>query len=279
MILAPLLLFFAGQQAAAVNPETAESIMARVAENQDRAEQMRTAFVYRQNVLVRMQRYNGKLTREEDSEFTVTPTLKGTQKTRTHFLGKYADHGKIIEYDKPGYEYKGTDIDGQVAHELADELTADSKSKDGLSRDLFPLTATEQRKYDFHLEGEQDYRGTRVYRITFASKKGEEDGAWAGEALIEKQEFQPILVTTHLTTKFPLLVRTMLGTNLEHLGFKVTYQKFDTGLWFPVTYGGEFKVRALFLYARRVGVSLQNSGFQHADVSSAVSFETVDSEK
>ena len=279
MILAPLLLFFAGPQAASIQAETAQSIMARVAANQDRAEQMRTAFVYHQNVLVRMQRYNGKMTREEYSEFTVAPTPKGIQKTRTQFLGKYADHGKIIEYDKPGYQYKGTDIDGQLAHQLADDLTADSKSKDGVSRDLFPFTAKEQRKYDFRLEGEEDYRGTPVYRITFASKKDEEDGGWAGEALIDKQEYQPVLVTTHLAAKIPVLVRTMLGTNLEHLGFKITYKKFDEGLWFPVTYGGEFKVRALFLYARRVGVSLQNSAFQHADVSSAVSFETVDSEK
>ena len=253
--------------------------MARVAENQDRAEQMRTAFVYHQNVLVRMQRYNGKMTREERSEFTVTPTPKGIQKTRTQFRGKYADHGKTIEYDKPGFQYKGIDIDGEVAHDLADELTADRKSKDGIARDLFPLTAKEQSKYDFRFEGEEDYRGIRVYRLTFASKKDADDGGWAGEALIDKQEYQPVLVTTHMATKIPLLVRTMLGTNLEHLGFKVTYQKFDTGLWFPVTYGGEFKVRALFLYARRVGVSLQNSGFQHADVSSAVSFNGVGSEK
>ena len=46
-------------------------------------------------------------------------------------------------------------------------------------------------------------------------------------------------------------------------GFKVSYQKFDEGLWFPVTCGGEFKLKALFLYSRRAGLSLQNSDFQH----------------
>jgi hypothetical protein len=219
------------------------------------------------------------MTREESSEFTVTPTLQGTRKTRTQFRGKYADRDKVLEYKKPGFQYKGIDIDGEVVHELAEELTADRKSKDGIARDLFPLTAKEQRKYNFRLEGEEDYRGIPVYRITFSSNKQEGEGAWAGEALIDKHEYQPVVVTTHLAAKIPLLVRTMLGTNLEHLGFKVTYKKFDTGLWFPVTYGGEFRVRALFLYARRVGVSLQNSGFQHADVSSAVWFEAADSEK
>ena len=268
MILAPLLLFFAPPQA-----ETAESIMARVAENQDRAEQMRASFVYHQNVLVRMQRFNGKLAREESSEFTVAPTATGVSKTRTYFLGKYVAHGKTISYDQPGHEYKNIDIDGQVAHELANNLTDDSKSKDGIAHDLFPLTAKEQKKYDFRLEGTEEYRGSPVYRITFVSKKGDEDDDWAGEALIDPQEFQPVVVTTHLATKIPMFVRTVLGTNLEHLGFKVTYKKFDTGLWFPVTYGGEFRVRALFLYGRRVGISLQNSAFQRANVLTSVSFE------
>lgn len=273
MILAPLLFFFAAPPA-----ETAESIMARVAENQDRAEQMRTGFVYQQNVLVRMQRSNGKLAREEYSEFTVAPTPSGIVKTRTHFLGKYAAaHGKTIEYDKPGFEYKNIDIDGQIVHSMAEDLTADRKSKDGISRDLFPLTASEQKKYEFHLDGIEEYRGASVYRITFVSRPG--DDAWAGEALVDRQEYQPLVVTTHLTTKIPVLVRTMLGTNLEHLGFKVTYRKFDTGLWFPINYGGEFKVRALFLYARRVGVSLQNSGFQRADVSTTVTYETANAAK
>lgn len=83
MILAALFFVFGGPQPTTIQADTAESVMARVAENQDRAEQMRTAFVYLQNVLVRMQRYNGKLTREEYSEFTVTPTAQGIQKTRT----------------------------------------------------------------------------------------------------------------------------------------------------------------------------------------------------
>lgn len=268
MILASWLLIFFAPQA-----DTADSIMARVAENQDRAEQMRTAVIYHQNVLVRLQRFNGKFTREEYSEFTVTPTPNGTKKTRTHFLGKYASHGKIVEYDKPGYQYKGIDIDGPVAQGLADSMINNEKTKDGIARDLFPLTAEQQKHYSFHLDGTEDYRGATVYRITFESKRGDqEDGPWVGEALIDKQEYQPVLVTTHLAAKIPLLVRTMLGTNLEHLGFKVTYKKFENGLWFPVTYGGEFKVKALFLYARRVGLSVQNSGFQRADVTSKIEF-------
>jgi hypothetical protein len=67
----------------------------------------------------------------------------------------------------------------------------------------------------------------------------------------------------------------VLGTNIEHVGFKVTYKKFDDNIWFPVTYGGEFRVRALFFWARRVGISMQNSDFHRAEVSSKVEFAPV----
>src|SRR5258708_2469359 len=93
MILIPLFLFFAAPPV-----ETAESIMAKVAQNQDRAEQARTAFVYQQNVLVRANYTNGKLAHEQYSEYTIRPTPTGVKKDRTLFTGKYVDHGKVIEY-------------------------------------------------------------------------------------------------------------------------------------------------------------------------------------
>ena len=268
MIWGPLVLLFTAAQV-----DTAESIMARVAENQDRAEAARAAFVYHQSVLVRMNHTNGKLAAEQYSEFTVTPTEHGIQKVRTLFLGKQTKHGKVVEFATPEELKNHVLIDGNVSVELGDGLANDKASKDGISRELFPLTAKEQRKYVFRLEGSEDYRGRRVYRISFEPGKGkDEDSVWAGEALIDTNEYQPVLITTHQSFKMPFLVKTALGTNLEHLGFKVTYKKFDEGLWFPVSYGGELRVRALFFYARTVGISIQNSGFAKADVHSSVTF-------
>jgi hypothetical protein len=63
-----------------------------------------------------------------------------------------------------------------------------------------------------------------------------------------------------------------LGTNLHGAGFSVRYQKFDDGVWFPVSYGTEFRVRALFFYNRSIVVSLENAGFQRARVSSRIEF-------
>ena len=277
MIWIPLLLFFAVPPA-----ETADSIMAKVAENQDRAEKMRSAFVYHQNLLIRFNHTHGKLSREEYSEFTVTPSEKGMKKERTHFLGKYFDHGKVVEYHEPGEGHGQIririEMDREEISDLSEDL-ANDRTKDGIGRDMFPLTAKEQKQYQFRLDGEEDYRGTPVYRIQFEPRKehdGEDGTIWAGEALIDRSEYQPVLVTTHSAFKIPFIVKTALGTNIEHLGFKVTYKKFDEGLWFPVTYGGEMKIRALFFYARRIGISMQNSGFQKADVSSKVSFNPVE---
>ena len=273
MIFLQLVVFVAAQPPS----ETADAIMARVAENQNRAEQMRTAFVYHQSVMIRMNRANGKLAREEASEFIVTPTPNGVKKERTVFHGKYLAHGKEVDFDEPGYRYKGVDIDADLGSSLLDAYVNDPKSRDGIDHHLFPLTAKQQRKYSFRLEGTEEYRGVSVYRITFAPVKPsiDDDEMWAGEVLVDRQEYQPVLITTWMAAKVPIVIRTLLGTNLQQLGFKVAYKKFDAGLWFPVTYGGEFKLRALFMYARRIGVSLQNSGFQRAVVDSKISFADV----
>jgi hypothetical protein len=257
---------------------TADEIMAKVAENQDRAQAARAEFVYKQKMLIRLQRGNGKLAREEEREYTVTPTEKGIKKELTRFVGKYESKGRVTEYDKPGFLYKGTDIDGEILTDMADDLANDKKARDGIATG-FPLSGKEQQRYTFHLEGTDTYRGADAYKISFKPKKTslvdcDDDGnsCWSGEVLVDATEFQPVVITTFLAKNIPVLVQTLLGTNVRHLGFKLTYQKFDQGLWFPVTYGGEFEVKAVFFYKRRFAVALSNSGFQRADVSSRVRF-------
>ena len=257
---------------------TADGIMLRVAMNQDRSQEMRTAFVYHQNVMVRLQRKNGKLAREEYAEFTVTPSAKGASREQTVFHGKYVDHGKEVPFEKSGFEHKGIDIDADFAKSLLEDFGNDKDSRDGVDHDCFPLTSKEQAKYSFHLNGTEDYRGTPVYRINFTPKHkpsifdDDDNGEWAGEVLVDQKEFQPVLVTSSLAWKIPGWVKVMFGTNVQQLGFKVSYKKFDDGLWFPVNYGGEFKLKVLFFYSRRIGLSMQNSGFQRAAVDSKVSF-------
>jgi len=257
--------------------QTADEIMVKVAENQTRAEAARAGFVYRQNVLVRMKRANGKLAREEDREYSVTPEPDGVKREMTHFSGKYGVGGKEFPISDPGEKYKDNDVDADLAKSLADDFGNDEESRDGINQDLFPLTAQKQKGYVFKLAGQETWHDRAVYRITFEPRRNssdDQDGThWAGEALIDKADLTPVLITTHLAHGVPILVKTLLGTNIEQLGFKVTYGKFNDNLWFPVNYSGELKVRLLFLYARTISLGLVNSGFQKADVKSSIAFE------
>jgi hypothetical protein len=269
----PLALLLCAVSSAGVRePAAADAIMAKVAANQERASRLRSEFLYRQSLLIRMRRGNHKLTREERSEFTVTPGPKGFEKKLTHFSGRYAGKDGFVAYDRPHYEYKDVDIDGDLISDLADDFTNDRSSRDGIGRDLFPLTAAEQSKYVFRLVGKETLHGREVYRVAFRPKPHNRDAAWAGEVLVDAAEYEPVLVTTRLARGIPFWVKTVLGTNLKYLGFSVAYQRCAGGVWFPVSYGGEFEVKAVFVYKRLISVSLANTGFQRTDVRTRISY-------
>jgi hypothetical protein len=253
---------------------TVDRIMARVAENQARAQEMRRAYVYNQKVVARFNRTNGKLAREEKLEYLVKPTPDGIDKKLTHFEGKYEHSGRFVSYDSPGATHGDLDIDGELMRDLVNDMTADKKAKDGIGRDLFPLTADEQGKYLYTLEGKDTWRGRPVFRVSFRPKPHTDDADWQGEALIDAQEYQPVVVNTKFATHIPTAVKVLLGTNIKGLGFSVSYQKFDEGLWFPVSYGGEFHLRAVFFYGRNMSISMLNTGFQRAEVSSKIAYDT-----
>ena len=90
--------------------------------------------------------------------------------------------------------------------------------------------------------------------------------------LIEKNELQPVLVTSAWTGKVPTAVTIALGTNVKQIGAKITYKRFDKDVWFPVECGGEVKLRVLFLYARTIAFSASNAEFRKTDVQSSVEF-------
>ena len=251
-------------------------IMKRVGDNQERASSLRREFTFHQRQLLRMNRGNGKLAREEKREYDVTPADRKIHKDLVHFEGRYEYKGKYIAYDRPGYTYKEMDIDGELIDDLSNDLTGDRHSRDGISCDLFPLTTEQQQRYRFRLLGTESYRGREVFRIAFEPKPHQEfdEAAWKGEALIDTAEFQPVSVHTKLAIKIPLAVKTLLGTDIKGLGFSIAYQKFDEGVWFPVSYGGEFEIRAVFFYKRTIAVNLVNSAFRRVNVTSNVTYVT-----
>jgi hypothetical protein len=244
--------------------------MARVAANQDRAEKLRNNYVYQQHIRIVTRKTNGKLAREETTDYLVAPTPVGIKKEMKHVNGRYwHKHGFVDFHGDTAPDVDS--LDGALVESFRDDLV-NSKSKDGFGTDLFPLTSEQQKKYGFDLLGEDTVHGRKVYRIGFRPKD-KKDIDWAGEALIDAQDFEPMRVFTKLSRRIPVFVRTLLGTDVPGLGFNVEYRRFDDGIWFPVSFGTEFRLRAVFFINRDITVSLENLGFRRASVESAIDYQ------
>ena len=255
---------------------TADAIMARVAANQDRSEALRREFVYQQHIHIVTHKPGGRLMREETSDYDVTPMPEGTEKKLTVLTGRYWHKGKYEAFSgEPVPE--DDSLDGDLIKDFRDSL-GDDKSKDGLGKDLFPLTSEEQKDYAFQLLGEETQDGRHVYHIGFRPKDKKEI-TWAGEAYIDAAEFEPVRVFTKLSRRIPLLVRAMLGTDLPGIGFNVVYQRQADDVWFPATFGTEFRLRAVFFINREISISLENSGFERTHVKSTIKMLPTDKDR
>lgn len=255
-----------------VVPPTADAIMARVAENQDRSEKLRSEYVYKQHIHIVTRKTNGKLQRQETADYRVLPTPDGTKRELEKITGRYLRKGKYVDFTgEPVPEHDS--LDGNLVRDFRDSVS-NEKSKDGLESDLFPLTTKQQEKCAFRLIGEETLQGRPAYRIAFRPKE-KDDFTWAGEAVIDKEDFQPVTVFTKLSRRIPFAVRTLLGTDLPGIGFNVKYQRQPDGVWFPVGLGTEFRLHVLFFLNRDISVSLQNSSFQRTDVKSTVKYEAL----
>ena len=263
LMLAPLATLASGDQ----TPPSVDEIMARVAANQDRAEQARAEYVYQQRIHVATLRTNGKLAREETAEYLVAPTPEGTKKELKHIEGRYWHKGKFRTFQGEPVPQDGW-VDSSLVQSFRDDLSND-KSKDGLGRDLFPLTSGEQKQYRFDLAGEETIHGRKVYHVRFRPRE-KNDLNWAGEAMIDAEEFEPVRVYTKLSRRIPFFVRTLLGTDVPGIGFNVEYKRFDEGVWFPVSFGTEFRLHAVFFINRDITVALENSAFERAKVQSRI---------
>ena len=223
--------------------------------------------------------------REETADYDVVPLPDGTQKQLKSLTGRYWNKGKYVDFQgEPVPEAGSTDADlihnlrnhepvpeagrtdADLIHNLRNNLLND-KSKDGLARDLFPLTSEEQKDYEFKLLGQEVEAGRNVYHIAFTPKDEDERPTWAGEAFIDAAEFQPVRVFTRMSRRIPLLVRTM-WFDLPGFGFNVVYKRQEDGVWFPSSFGTEFQMHVgpLFFFNRDISISLENSGFEHTHV-------------
>jgi hypothetical protein len=246
-------------------PLTADAVMARVAANQDRSEALRKQYVYRQHIHILTHKPNGRVLREETADYDVVPTPDGTQKELKLLTGRYWNKGKYETFQGEPVPDSGS-LDGGLVHDFREDLS-NEKTKDGLAKKLFPLTSEEQKDYEFELLGQEAQEGRSVYHVGFRPKDKNEI-TWAGEAYIDAAEFQPVRVFTKLSRRIPFMVRTMLGTDVPGVGFNVVYKRQEDGVWFPATFGTEFRIHVLFFINRQVSIALENSGFEHTHVES-----------
>jgi hypothetical protein len=228
-----------------------QQVMARVGVNQDRAVELRKQFTYEERVHVQSRYTNGKLARDETAEYEVFPDAKGPGRKLTAISGRYRKNGRYVDFHGVATPEPNSLDEGLI-----------QSFRDGLVDD-FPLTAAEQKKYQFALLGEQDVHGRKAWRVGFRPV-GKNDIDWAGEALIDQQEFQPVNVFTKLSRRIPFAVRTLLGTDLPGIGYNLDFQRCEEGVWLPASYGSEFTLHVLFFLNREINVSMESSGFRRA---------------
>jgi hypothetical protein len=278
----------AGDEAVDITAGGADAIMRKMAANMDTAAEIRRQYVYQQVIKGNIIRGDGQLSRKETREYTVTPQAAGTDKKLVALKGEYrkGKEKQTLSYTEPGFKYKDNDIDGELLSDLIDDLTDDKDSRDGISESLFPLRTKDLASYKFAMKGRTIYKGRSTYEITFEPLPSKdvcihigdgghdcEDRPWKGEAWIDAEDLQPVRIDTELGRKIPWVVRGLLGTNLKQLGFSVSYTRVADGIWFPNTYGTEFRVDLLWFYKRTISLSLVSSGFQKTDANSKITYD------
>lgn len=277
---------------------SAESVMSRVAINQDKAEAERAHYVYVQHAKMTSRR--GKTVMcEEITDYRFTPSPDGSHEELLSVDGRFLDDHKYVTFtalmprdeDKPKDADRNKDDEDKKAKDkkdknaISDPNTQETidrdivenirwalihdKSKDGYNAHLFPLTTKDQLDYTFDMVGRERLNGRDVFHITFGPRK-KDDYGWSGDAYIDTTAFQPVLVSTGMARKIPFAVRTLLGTNVPGLGFTITYAPQPDGVWFPVTFSTEFKIHVLYFFHRQIILDAQNRDFEKTHVSSRI---------
>jgi hypothetical protein len=268
-------------------PLTADTIMARVALNQDRSDSERAHYLYVQHSHTVSRRGNTILC-EETADFRVTPTPDGSHQDLLNLNGRLRQKGADITYTHllpPGPNHNEDDVhlniddssslDRGLVEEMRSNLTIHKSkdAKDGIDPNLFPLTSKSQAGYQFHLLGRSRMNDRDCFHIAF-SPKDKDDFGWKGDAYIDATAFQPVVLRTTLSRKIPFAVRAFLGTNVPGLGFTIVYAPQPAGqpngLWFPTSFGTEFKLHVLFFFNREIIFNAENRDFEKTRVTSRI---------
>ncbi|HEY3824578.1 MAG TPA: hypothetical protein VGL82_08460 [Bryobacteraceae bacterium] len=296
--------------------DDALAIMTKAAASTSSAAETRRQYVYRQRVRSSLLRGSEAICRES-REYTVTPQNKTTEKKLVSFSGECRQGKQMVPYSQPAGQAPGLrereagDKDSDASDSRAtiggvmNDMASDPHSRDGIPRQLFPLSPDELKYYKFTLKGETTVKDRRAYDIRFEpivhkgicfdhgeegspqhihADLGEKEASaddscfrpWKGEVWVDAEDYQPIRIDTQLSKGIPWGVRVFLGINIRQLGFSLTYQRVADGLWFPATYGTEFGITVFWGYKRTITMSMENSDFRKTDAQSTIQFDSPD---
>ena len=266
-----------GQSACSQDVGDVSSLLGSIQTQQQQASEQRTRWNFDQHIMVRLLRSKGRLAREELRHYRVQPTAETLTRDLVSVQGKVVIKGTEYPYDDPEYRSGDIDLDGELVESFAEDVLFHQNDKDGIGDSMYPLSAKMMDRHRFTLHGSEGYRDRQVYRLTFQplSKRDSADGEagiWEGEVLVDCATLAPVLVTTHQARKVPFVVRTMLGSNVQQVGFKLEYAQMTDGEWFPLRYSGEFSLRVLFGYSRRIALSVRNENFERASADDVIRY-------
>lgn len=265
---------------------TADQIMAQVAANQDRSEAARAHYVYIQHAHV-LSRRGSTIRCEETTDTRITPTPTGSSQQLVTIQGRLLSKGSYVTYNhlpdrknakdtsENDDNIKLVDADENTDLDLVENIRTSllgdkhDHSKDGINNNLFPLTSKEQASYTFTLRGREPRNGRDTFHVEF-HPKDKNDIGWKGDAWIDTTTFEPVVIRTALSRNLPLGVRVLLGTNVPGIGFTAIYAPQPDGIWFPESFGSEFKIHILFFFSRQIVISAENRDFEKTHVTSTI---------
>jgi hypothetical protein len=267
---------------------TAQAIMAKVAANQDQSETERVHYLYVQHAHV-TSRAGKTIHCEETTDTRIVPTETGYAHKLLKLDGRVLLKHQYVAYTQlPGSKKSDPDtphpdsitligddddpMDRDLVENMRDNLTRE-KTKDGIGAGLFPLTSKTQANYTFRLIGTEHINGREVFHLVF-TPKDKKDYGWKGDAYVDTTAYQPVVVRTKMSRQIPFAVRTLLGTSLPNLGFTVLYAPEPSdkpgAIWFPISFGTEFKLHVLFFLNREITLNVENHDFEKTHVTSKI---------
>jgi hypothetical protein len=184
-----------------------------------------------------------------------------SDETLTRLKGRYLAKGKYESFRGEPVPAEES-LDGSLINSFRDDLS-DEKTKDGLAKDLFPLTPEERR-----ITSSRCWAAWSKQNATPAILVSAPKIRTKSHGLARRSSTRPSSNPSTSLPSFPaaFLSWPRLGTDLPALGFNLVQERQEQGVWFPARFETEFQIHAQFFVSRDVSIALENADFERTPV-------------